>query len=195
MTSSTEATHRGGARPLVLPTLLRVAVSIFLLAAPVVALTVASGAYRGFEASLVAAMIGPLVETDSSGTRFLVAGNADQLPVWFTITEECTSALLVMPLVVFAAWAAVQRKFRLADVLAALALALGAVLLVNTTRLGIIGLGWHAFGGASYWTTHSLIGTLISLTTVFFALAVQLRMSVWRDRSVRRTFDDGEEVA
>lgn len=173
----------------------RVVACLLLVGGAGAALTVCSVAYRGFEARLVSLLIGPLTETGHSGTAFRVVGDADDQAIWFTVTPECTSALLIVPLVAFAAWALLQHKFAIGVVLIALAAGFGIVLLLNTARMGLVGLGWHQFGGVSYWTTHSLIGTVISLCTVFVALVIQLRLSVWRDRAVRRTFDDVCEVA
>jgi exosortase/archaeosortase family protein len=63
------------------------------------------------------------------------------------------------------------------------------VVTMSVARLAVIGLSWHAWGDASLWVTHDLIGTLVSLVAMAAGVGIQLVVTGSWDRGERRAFD------
>lgn len=179
----------GGSRRQRTP-LLRKLAAISLIGLAAGCVTVWSTGYRSFEASAASTLMN---STDAgslaSGDAFRVE-RASSVGRWFVITPECTTLILMVPLVLFAAWSLLQRRLRPAMTLAGLAAGLTVLLTMGTVRLATIGAAWRSWGDGSLWVTHTLVGTLISLGATLAALGLQASVTGMRSPAAARSFGE-----
>jgi len=164
-----------------------------VLAATIIGLALAffsiwSYHYRSAEAWLTGRLVGLFADTYTVGDRYHVVGAGDQ-GVYFRITTECTTSVLLLPVALFGAWAVLQKRLRPFMVLAGIAVAWTVLVTLNSLRLSIIGLSFHAWGWNSFWITHDLVGTLLSAASLGLALLLQFRVTGMRSPATHRNFD------
>ena len=157
------------------PTYLTIAVLLAIAAGLVVFLN----AYRTAEVLLAGIIIGlassygTAVDTVNQVVYFNLGG---QFPLGLKMTPECTSALLVLPLVVVAAVMIFLRPQIVRRVLTSLLIATVALVIVNQLRMLLLfGLvNWLGTDRGYYWG-HTLLGSLVSI----IGGAIALVLFVW----------------
>ncbi|GAA2670870.1 exosortase/archaeosortase family protein [Actinosynnema pretiosum] len=131
------------------------------------ALVLAHTAYRAAEITLAGALLG-LIDQDgvevAAHRQTVYFGLGTDAPLGLRMTPECTSAFLVVPLLVVGAVMVALRPRITRNVLLALVVAGGAVVLVNQARvLVMVGLvRWLGVADGYYWG-HTLLGSLVSV--------------------------------
>ena len=154
-------------------------VTIVVLLAAAAGLVFAHRLYRTAEISLS----GLVLQVLSSDGVYVAAerqtvyfGLGTDTPLGLHMTPECTSAFLVLPLLVVGAVMIALRPRIQQRVLLALAVAVGAVVVVNQFRvLTLVGLvDWLGVDTGYYWG-HTLLGSMVSV----FGGAAALVTFVW----------------
>jgi exosortase/archaeosortase family protein len=162
--------------------------AVSLVAFGVATLTTWSSPYRSLEARATEAVVGLFTSTRLYRNEWhMVHGSRG---VWFAVTSVCTSSVLLVPLIAVGAWTAAMPLVKLRVAFAGFATGGIVVVFMSTARLALIGLSWHAWGDASLFVTHDLIGTLVSLVAMATGVGVQLIVTGSWDRGERRIFDD-----
>jgi hypothetical protein len=165
----------------------RVALACGLIAIAVAILTVWSAPYRSVEAHAASWVVGLFTPTRLYGNEWMVAGHGSGL--WFVVTTICTSGLIVLPLLGFAAWATLMRRVKVSMALAGLLAGTLVVLALSTARLAMIGLSWWQWGYPSLWLAHDFVGTFISLIAMGLGLGIQVTVTGRWGKMERRTFE------
>ena len=174
----TVAHPTAGPLPAAARTLLTRAVVAALLATA--ALLVAwHGAYRSLEIRFAALLIDVLTAPDVyvvPPRQTVYFGLGTDHAIGLKITPECTSAFLVVPLLVIAAVMTGLRPRITRRVLAALAVAAAALVLVNQLRvLTLVALISSLGRDRGYYLGHTLLGSMVSV----FGGAAALVLFVW----------------
>ncbi|SDG23537.1 exosortase/archaeosortase family protein [Lentzea fradiae] len=142
-------------------------VTVVLLLALAAGLVLAHGLYRAAEISVS----GAILDVVSSygvhvvpGRQTVYFGLGSDTPLGLRMTPECTSAFLVLPLVVVGAVMIALRPRVQSRVLAALGVAALAVVVVNQLRvLTLAGLvRWLGVDTGYHWG-HTLLGSMVSV--------------------------------
>lgn len=142
--------------------------------------------YRSIEAMTTGRLLGLLTSSSEYSDHYGVAkGSAWQ---WFRVTTECTSAVLLVPIAIVGAWMVCQRRVRIERALAGFAIGWLIVAGASTFRLLLIGLNYHFYGMSSFWVTHNMVGSLISLASTIAALFAQIRISTAGSEERARSF-------
>lgn len=179
----------GAGRPL---SVLRPIAALGALALAIAIVTVWSAGYRAMEASAAATVVRIWTPSVAVGPAFCVSHGSDPLATdngaWFVVSAECTTGLLMIPLLMFAAFCIVQQRLRPTMVLAGLSAGAVLLMILGTVRLSTIGLAYHQWGKGSLWATHTLVGTLISLASTLAGLGTQAVVSGWRTPQRVREF-------
>lgn len=169
--TATDVAHR----PSALPHRLLIA----LLLALAVGLVLGHDAYQSAEISLA----GLLLHLCTSSGVYVVAsqqtvyfGLGTGRPLGLTMTPECTSAFLLVPLIAVAAVLVALRPSIARRVLASLGVAALVLVVVNQLRmLTLAGLvAWLGTNDGYYWG-HTMVGSLVSV----FGGAIALVLFVW----------------
>jgi exosortase/archaeosortase family protein len=169
--TATDVAHR----PSALPHRLLVA----LLLAVAAGLVLAHTAYQSAEISLAGLLLRLFTSSGvsvaaSQQTVYFGLGSAN--PLGLTMTPECTSAFLLVPLVVVAAVLVVLRPGIARRVLASLGIAGLVLVAVNQLRiLTLAGLVSRLGTNDGYYWGHTMVGSLVSV----FGGAVALVLFVW----------------
>lgn len=166
--------------------ILRPAAAASALALAIAIVTVWSAAYRSAEASAASWVVSHATPSVAVGPAFHVRHR--DTGAWFLVSTECTTGLLMVPLLMFAAFCVVQQRLRPVMVLVGLVIGAGLLMILGTIRLSTIGLAYHAWGEQSLWATHTLVGTLISLASTLAGLGVQAVVTGWRTPRRNREF-------
>ncbi|WP_436497032.1 exosortase P [Actinokineospora sp. HUAS TT18] len=164
----------------------------FLVAALVAAaatLVVANRAFRTGEMVLVSGLIrltsssGVYVATERQSVYF---GLGTDRPFGLQMSPECTSAFLLLPLVLVGAVMIALRPRISTRVLIGLACAGAAVIAVNQLRvLGLVGLiDWLGTDRGYYWG-HTLLGSMVSVVGGALALVLFVWLSTRKPRAER----------
>ncbi|MFE9746302.1 exosortase P [Saccharothrix saharensis] len=154
-------------------------VVVVALVAAAVGLVVAHRAYRMVEIRLSGLLLDAI---GSAGVEVVAArqtvyfGLGSDSPLGLRMTPECTSAFLLVPLLAVGAVMIALRPRITRRVLVALAVAGGAVVVVNQVRvLTLVGLvRWLGVDTGYYWG-HTLLGSMVSV----FGGAAALVAFVW----------------
>jgi exosortase/archaeosortase family protein len=142
-------------------------------------LVLAHQAYRTAEIALSGVLLG-LVSSDgvhvAAERQTVYFGLGSDTPLGLRMTPECTSAFLVLPLLVVGAVMIALRPRIRQRVLIALGVAAAAVVAVNQFRiLTLVGLvKWLGVDTGYYWG-HTLLGSMVSV----FGGAAALVLFVW----------------
>ncbi|HEY1573414.1 MAG TPA: exosortase P [Pseudonocardiaceae bacterium] len=171
MTATNVAAHR----PSALPHRLLITALVVLATA----LVIAHRVYQTVEISLA----GLLLHAFTSSGVYVVAdqqtvyfGLGSTHPLGLTMTPECTSAFLLIPLVLVSAVLVALRPAIAKRVLGSLALAALILIVVNQLRIMTLAalVGWLGTNRGYYWG-HTMIGSLVSV----FGGAIALVLFVW----------------
>lgn len=143
--------------------------------------------YRTLEVILAESLVGMLssygtyVDADSQTFYFGLGGDD---PLGLHMTAECTSALLILPLIVVGAAMIWLRPRITRRVLTSLAIAAATLIMVNQLRLLlIVGLvDWFGSSTGYYWG-HTMLGSMVSV----FGGAIALVLFVWISTRGSRT--------
>jgi len=154
-------------------------VLIAALAGAAVALIVLNRAYRTAEMALASGILNVVTSSGvylAAKRQTVYFGLGTDHPFGLQMSPECTSAFLVLPLLVVGAIMIGLRPRIAGRVLGALALATIAVILVNQLRiLTLVGLiDWLGTDRGYYWG-HTLLGSMVSI----IGGAAALVMFVW----------------
>jgi exosortase/archaeosortase family protein len=148
-------------------------------------MAVQNGTFRAIEARLVTPLAGFVTAHHPVSSQKSVIFFALGTPKAFglQITSECTSALLLIPLLVMMGSIAIFTRFPLPRVLAALAA--GAFLMLAVNAFRIVGIAWATWQygyDPGYKYSHVFVGSACSLVGFVGAILVALWILVWRDR-------------
>ncbi|HEX5120635.1 MAG TPA: exosortase P [Pseudonocardiaceae bacterium] len=153
-------------------------------------LVVAHRAYQTVEISLA----GLLLHVFTSSGVYVVAGQqtvyfglGSTHPLGLTMTPECTSAFLLIPLVLVSAVLVTLRPAIATRVLGSLALAALILIVVNQLRIMTLAalVGWLGTDRGYYWG-HTMIGSLVSVFGGAIALVLFVWLATRRSRVERR---------
>lgn len=156
---------------------LRLAVS-FVLVAAAVALVVWNTAFRGIEASLFAPLAGFVVASGNSGTSgtILYVGLGRTTAFGLQITGECTTAVLLVPVLLVVTMFTLFTRIPLGRVALALLTATLALLLVNAVRVAIIAYStWHWGVDPGFRISHVMVGSAFAMV----GFAGSMILAVW----------------
>lgn len=168
---------------------------IALLIALAAGLVLGHKAYQSAEISLAGLLLRLFTSSGvyvvpSQQTVYFGLGSAN--PLGLTMTPECTSAFLLVPLVVVAAALVGLRPGIARRVLASLGVATLVLIVVNQLRiLTLAGLvGWLGTDTGYYWG-HTMVGSLVSVFGGAIALVLFVWLATKQPRSARRAADSG----
>jgi exosortase/archaeosortase family protein len=132
-------------------------------------------AVRSVEASLVSLIITPFLAEPSQplGDNVLVWTAPGRLEA-FRITLECTTLVMLVPLLLIAAAVLVARRIRWRRFLVATGSGTGIVIAVNLVRIGLICWATERWGHGAYEITHTFIGSAIGILGFAGGLIVML---------------------
>jgi exosortase/archaeosortase family protein len=169
------ATNVAAHRPSALPHRLLIA-GLLALA---VALVLAHRAYQTAEISLAGLFLHLFTSSGvyvAAGQQTVYFGLGSANPLGLTMTPECTSAFLLIPLVLVSAALVALRPAIGRRVLASLGVATLILIVVNQLRIMTLAalVGWLGTDRGYYWG-HTMIGSLVSV----FGGAIALVLFVW----------------
>ncbi len=169
--TATDVAHR----PSALPHRLLVALLLALAAGLVVGHRVYQSAEIHFAGLLLQMFTSSNVYVPP-GSETVYFGLGTAQPLGLTMTPECTSAFLLIPLILVGAVLVVLRPAISGRVLGSLALAALVLVAVNQLRImTLVGLvGWLGTDRGYYWG-HTMVGSLVSV----FGGAIALVLFVW----------------
>lgn len=170
----------------------RAAAAAALVGLAVVVMTAWSASYRHLEAELTGVSSALFTHTLVYQQYWLLWH--DHTPMAFDVTRQCSSNLMVSPLLLLAALGTLLRgRIGLLRVLLGLLAGVATCVVLNTVRLDIIGLAYGHWGTDSHWLTHDLLGSLITVAASLLAVVVQVVVAgVHRSPRARRSFpEDG----
>lgn len=162
----------------------------FLLLAVGAALVVFLEAYRAAEMMLAGTLVGLLssagIHIDADSATFYFGLGTDH-PLGLHMTAECTSALLILPLVAVAAAMTFLRPQTTRRVLASLGIGALVLIAVNQLRiLAIVGLvNWFGPATGYYWG-HTLLGSVVSIIGGALSLVLFVWLATRNPRPRRR---------
>jgi exosortase/archaeosortase family protein len=181
-------------RPSVLPHRLLIAVLLLIAAG----LVVAHRAYQTAEIGLAGVILGMFTPDGVyvvAGRQTVYFGLGSNTPLGLQMTPECTSAFLLVPLVLVASVLIALRP-RIARRVG-VALAISAVVLIAVNQIRILTLawlvGWLGTNEGYYWG-HTLIGSLVSVLGGAMALVLFVWLATRQPRR-RRTADQQDGPA
>ncbi|HEV8064596.1 MAG TPA: hypothetical protein VGP46_07180 [Acidimicrobiales bacterium] len=157
----------------------RTVTALALVASVIGSLSFWSTRYREAEAWVAGRSIGLFTTSNSDGTYFFATHQISPQSASvasLNVSPECSTALLIAPLAIVAAWAMMMPRFRPAMIGAGMLAGLVMLELVGTLRLTMIGLAWHFWGSGSFWITHNLLGTVATIFSGVVAVAVQVKV-------------------
>jgi exosortase/archaeosortase family protein len=148
-------------------------------------MAVRNGTFRTLEARMVTPLAGYATGHHEVSTNRSVIFFALGTPRVFglQITSECTSALLLIPLLVMMGSIAIFTRFSVPRVLAALSA--GAVLMLAVNVFRIVGIAWATWQygyDPGYKYSHVFVGSACSLVGFVGAILAALWVLIWRDR-------------
>jgi exosortase/archaeosortase family protein len=169
------ATNVAAHRPSALPNRLLIAILLVLAAG----LVLAHRAYQTAEISLAGLFLHVFTSSGvyvDAGHQTVYFGLGSDNPLGLTMTPECTSAFLLIPLVVVSAVLVALRPRIARRVLASLGVAALILIVVNQLRIMTLAalVGWLGTDRGYYWG-HTMIGSLVSV----FGGAIALVLFVW----------------
>ncbi|WP_424184652.1 exosortase P [Actinokineospora sp. G85] len=152
-------------------------------------LVVANKAYRTAEMAVASGVLRVISSSGvylSAERQAVYFGLGTDRPFGLRMSPECTSAFLVLPLVVIAAVMVALRPRIATRVLGALAVAALAVIAVNQLRiLGLVGLiDWLGTDRGYYWG-HTLLGSVVSVVGGAVALILFAYLSTRKPKGQR----------
>lgn len=155
----------------------RLLIALLLVFATVLVLL--HSAYQAAEISLAGLLLHVITSSGvyiDAGHETVYFGLGTHAPLGLTMTPECTSAFLLIPLVVVAAVLIALRPAISRRVVVSLGVAALILIIVNQLRILTLAalVGWLGTNSGYYWG-HTLIGSLVSV----FGGAIALVLFVW----------------
>jgi exosortase/archaeosortase family protein len=180
--TATDVAHR----PSALPHRLLIA----LLLALAVGLVLGHTAYQTAEISLAGLLLHLFTSSGvyvAAGQQTVYFGLGSANPLGLTMTPECTSAFLLVPLIVVGAVLVALRPGIARRVMASLGVAALVLIAVNQLRiLTLAGLvGWLGTNNGYYWG-HTMVGSLVSVFGGAIALVLFVWLATKRPRAARQ---------
>jgi len=112
----------------------------------------------------------------AAGTGYMIS-ESPQGPILFRITAECTSLVLIVPILLVGAALLLHRSTTVRRVLVAAVTAAVALSVVNQARLGLIAWATQTWGlDTGYEISHKLVGSIIGLLGFVAALLAALKI-------------------
>ncbi|NUU05975.1 hypothetical protein [Leifsonia sp. C5G2] len=148
---------------------------------------------REIEVAVVVTLLRPVLgESVSAGADAIVL-RLSELHYWcLRITAECTTLVFIVPMLLFAVATLLFTRVPVRRWLAASALGLLLVVVVNLFRLGLIVVSTLSWDRVGYEWSHTVVGTLVALAGVVVAALATLRILNGRPlRSRLRRRDSG----
>jgi exosortase/archaeosortase family protein len=138
-----------------------------------IALVVFNPAVRGIETVLSARFAGLItgsraVGVSHSHTFYWLVGTSRVTGL--IITSDCTSAILIGPVLVAVAIFAFRRRVPAGRLFAAAVLVSGMLFVANLLRLGLITWATYHYGGPGFTWSHVILGSLLTLVAFAGAL-------------------------
>lgn len=141
---------------------------------------------RAVEAFTASTWLDPLLPggVSAAGSIFMITSSPDGA-IAFRITTECTSIVLIAPLMVFAAALLLRRGTSTGRVLAGTAVMVVVIEAVNQGRLGVIAWSTHTWGlHPGYDISHTFVGSVIGVAG--FAIGLLLMLAIIGVRRPRK---------
>lgn len=118
----------------------------------------------------------------------IVVEPGQQHTIALRITPECTASLLVLPAVAMFCLFVIFRGVRIGRAVGGIVAACGFAYLANQIRILFIAVSWMYWGNDGVWVAHILVGTAISLVTIFAILVVQVWVTAIKGRVSTREY-------
>lgn len=135
--------------------------------------------YRSLEAAIAvpfAGLVTPGEVLHNSGRDVFVVGAGTSRFWAFRLTPECTSAILIVPLLAIGGFLLMAtRRFEVARILRAIGITAGIVLTVNLIRLASIAWASMTWDDAGYQASHTFVGSGFSFFGFCLALLLGAR--------------------
>ncbi len=165
-------------------------VAVLAVIAVAVGLVLAERAYRVFEVQFAGAILriittsGVFVAGERETVYFGLSGDT---PLGLRMTPECSSAFMLLPLLLVTAAMLYFRPRNAKRLFTSLAISAVVVILVNQMRiLAIFGLvNWLGVDEGYYWG-HTLLGSMVSVLGGAIALVLFVWLSTRKPRAERR---------
>lgn len=104
-------------------------------------------------------------------------GSTGSFWIGLTVSQECTVAWLLVPLLVLSGLFAFGRRFAIRAVVLAVFIAAVALSVVNVVRLVVIVMATHLWGlGTGYRWSHDIYGSLISIAGALLATVLFVKL-------------------
>ncbi|MFF0226958.1 archaeosortase/exosortase family protein [Streptomyces sp. NPDC004629] len=178
---SVQALGLGAARP-AQPSYLRLGLAAALLLTAG-ALYAFNEWFRSVEAALGEHVVG-LVTTGNTALSWDQAvtffGLGTQHAMGLRITAGCSSAMLIIPLLLVGAGFMLSRRAPVARILAGTAIGAALLILTNQLRFGLIALFSQKWGYEGFGWAHTVIGSIVSLVGVAVSVTVLLLVAMRR---------------
>ncbi|WP_369228688.1 archaeosortase/exosortase family protein (plasmid) [Streptomyces sp. R39] len=142
-----------------------------------------NGWFRSVEAAMGEYVLG-LVTTGTTALNWDQAvtffGLGTQHAMGLRITAGCSSAMLIIPLLLVGAGFMLSRRSTVARVLAGTAVGAALLVVTNQLRFGLIAWFSQEWGYEGFGWAHTVIGSLISLVGVALSVTVLLLVAMRR---------------
>jgi exosortase/archaeosortase family protein len=97
--------------------------------------------------------------------------------IGFRITQQCTVALLLGPMIILAAVMLAVTTIRVRRLASGLAVGLAIVVVVNQLRLALIAVSTQHWGIPGYDVSHKFVGTLLALAGFVAAVLFMIKVA------------------
>ncbi|MCM3781273.1 archaeosortase/exosortase family protein [Microbacterium hydrocarbonoxydans] len=167
---------------------LRILIAMALSAGSIALVTI-NNAVRGIEAMIASWFLSPFTrdQIDASLDRYFVWTGDDKL-IALQVTVECTALLIGVPLTLIAAVILATTRARWGRILLATITMWAIVVLVNASRLTLIGWATQTWGlDPGYTVSHTFVGSVVGILGYALGLAALfLIIGVKKPRGLRR---------
>ncbi|AAT88252.1 hypothetical protein ATY41_10235 [Leifsonia xyli subsp. xyli] len=133
--------------------------------------------FRAYEATLVSA-VGNFFEgriSSHMGDAVLVQ-TSDLVWTAFRITMECTSLVMIIPLLLFSALIVLPAKAHWGSWLTATVVGLVLIEIINVARIWLIILATRTWSEAGFWWTHVVSGSVLAIFGASVTVTVMLKI-------------------
>jgi len=155
---------------------------LILGACAAIAVVIVDGAtFRVVEAHAARLFVSPWTRAVSIHDVVIVGVNERRIK-GFRITAECTASLLTIPLLLLFSVSVARPRVLLRRALLGLMVGVAIVFAANQLRITVVMLGWLWGGSEGLGFTHGIVGTIISVAALLFALLAQLKVTARRGR-------------
>ncbi|MFE7975696.1 archaeosortase/exosortase family protein [Streptomyces shenzhenensis] len=145
-----------------------------------------NGWFRSVEAAMGEYVLG-LVTTGTTALNWDQAvtffGLGTQHAMGLRITAGCSSAMLIIPLLLVGAGFMLSRRSTVARILAGTAIGAALLVVTNQLRFGLIAWFSQEWGYEGFGWAHTVVGSLVSLVGVALSVTVLLLVAMRRRES------------